>query len=80
VTALCDANEDLMVFTASTALRCQTANQGAKVGRLLANTQTAAAKYALYIGTECYDMGCEPQAPQVSLQAVCYITTLYQCY
>jgi hypothetical protein len=65
VTALCDANEDLVVFTASTALRCALPNQGAKVGRLAANTQTAADKYALYIGVQCYDMGCEVQAPQV---------------
>jgi hypothetical protein len=70
VTALCDASEDLVVFTASTALRCALPNQGAKVGRLAANTQTAANKYALYVGVECYDMGCEVQAPQVSRRTV----------
>lgn len=67
VTALCDANEDLVVFTASTALRCAIGSQGAKVGRLLANTNSAAVKYAMYVGTECYDMGCEAPAPQVRL-------------
>lgn len=66
VTAICDLDQDLLVFSASSSLKCVFDRVGTQVGRVHIPVGTNN-RFAQYAGVQCYDLGCQqimqPAAP-----------------
>lgn len=56
VAAICDVNQDLMVFTSSSSLRCVFDYAGAPTGRVVTS---GSSRFAQYANVLCFDLGCQ---------------------